>query len=641
MMGTLGPHKAEAFVGNEKLSISPASQLRDATVDKSYNAQITISGGRRPYTISVWGVTNGLSYKKGVDSVTISGTPKQAGSLRVKVTVKDATGYSTTNTLTINIIKAVPNPPSHSPTPRITPTRKPNPSQSPKQSTAPTPPPAPTLTPIEALKIKDIQFQNGKVGQAYKSSRIEATGGIEPYTFEIDGLPNGLKFENGHIVGVPSIYGEYLLNVSVLDSRKTEVSLGFPLTILSEDLIIATRDLPVCRVGDNYSAKLAVSGGIAPYKLHVSGLPAGLSIVGGDTISGIPKNMGNFRVLVYATDSLNNRSKDKELVIKVYSEIKEPKIEFTIGKGKDYVALNNAAIADMLMRAKNYTKQNSLSGRQTIAIMFEPGTHLIKEELIFEDAGYDWSLSSGIVGAAALNADGNNSLMYIDEKVNINFTGIVFTGGYSKSYGGAVYIKGFTIFVGCTFSANKAKEAGGAIYSEGVTLIENCRFYKNSVVDDIGGGAIFIRGDEAWLNIGNTVFDGNMASGGMGGAIYISEGASAALNNCGLNGNTAALGGAFGIDGGGLAAESCVFKDNSARINSYGVGGRGGAAVFFSNSIATLRGCIFIGNKATLGRSFSDEDGIAIVSIYNEKYTIYPFVISSGYYDNELGPVKP
>src|SRR5438477_1796618 len=65
-----------------------------------------------------------------------------------------------------------------------------------------------------------------------------------------------------------------------------------PPTPATAPLVISTTTLPVGTVGSTYSATLTATGGAAPYIWSATGLPAGLSISSGGTITGTPTAAG-------------------------------------------------------------------------------------------------------------------------------------------------------------------------------------------------------------------------------------------------------------------------------------------------------------------------------------------------------------
>jgi hypothetical protein len=65
--------------------------LGSGTVGQSYTGTIVASGGTAPYSFTVYGLTDGLSYSSSGGTLTISGTPLAAGTVTFQATVQDST----------------------------------------------------------------------------------------------------------------------------------------------------------------------------------------------------------------------------------------------------------------------------------------------------------------------------------------------------------------------------------------------------------------------------------------------------------------------------------------------------------------------------------------------------------------------
>ena len=233
-------------------------------------------------------------------------------------------------------------------------------------------------------------------------------------------------------------------------------------------------------------------------------------------------------------------------------------------------------------------------------------------------------------------------------------------------YGGAVFISGNNVVIDdCEFRGNTALDnkyiaKGGAIYLNGSLsniLINNSRFGVNGYNRADYGGAIF-SSSSAVFN--NTIFSNNIADS-IGGALYVTNGASESIfENCIFN-NNAAYGKYFAVTGGGAMAiygtgnkiinsnftknwvTDCggalmMFRSNNEIINTSfedNKAGRGGAIClrFVSNDINEnnrIIGCNFTGN----GKPFSHSTevltkGGAIFSYANKTY-----ILDSKFEDN-------
>jgi hypothetical protein len=70
------------------------STLGSATVGQSYTGTIVASEGTAPYTFTVFGLSDGLSYSASGETLTISGTPASAATVTFQVIVQDSTGMT-------------------------------------------------------------------------------------------------------------------------------------------------------------------------------------------------------------------------------------------------------------------------------------------------------------------------------------------------------------------------------------------------------------------------------------------------------------------------------------------------------------------------------------------------------------------
>ncbi len=218
---------------------------------------VTASGGAAPYTYGIAGLPAGLK----ADGNTISGTPTEAGSFDITINVKDSNGYEQPFTKTLEIKSA------------------------------------PTIT------IDTTDLPAGKQNLDYGSHTVTASGGAAPYTYEIEGLPAGLKADGNTVSGTPTVAGSFSITINVKDHDGYERPFTKTLEIKSAPTItIDTTDLPAGKQNLDYgSHTVTASGGAAPYTYAIEGLPAGLK-ADGNTISGTPTEAGSFSITINVKD---------------------------------------------------------------------------------------------------------------------------------------------------------------------------------------------------------------------------------------------------------------------------------------------------------------------------------------------------
>jgi hypothetical protein len=180
------------IVNPPALTIAVASSLPAGTVGTPYSQTVPVvaTGGTPPYTWSISsGSPPGLNFDPG--SLTLSGTPTQAGTFTMTFQVKDSAGLSASRQLSVTIG-------------------------------------APPLSIVTTSQLPDAAFNAPYI------ATISAQGGVPPYTWTANGLPAGLTIDpnSGVISGTPTAAGSNLaVAVTVTDSSLNRATSLFHINV--------------------------------------------------------------------------------------------------------------------------------------------------------------------------------------------------------------------------------------------------------------------------------------------------------------------------------------------------------------------------------------------------------------------------
>jgi hypothetical protein len=258
-------------------------RLPSGQTGQSYELTLRVAGGTPPYRFEPLAVTRTPPGLTLAPNGVLSGTPTEAGSYTLGLTVTDAAG---------EILNA-------SPTLVVT-----------------APGVGPPLT--EAVGLSSTLGLAG-VGMPYAVSLdMLVRGGAAPLTFALvpgAPLPPGLVLHDGgngvpaSVAGIPTAVGEYPFTLVATDA--TGQTLTLELGIQVSTLGLSQPGVPNGMVGVPYSVALGPSGGVQPYTLHVHpyfDMPPGLSLNAAGVLSGTPLAAGHYIVDVQIEDAIGQFS---------------------------------------------------------------------------------------------------------------------------------------------------------------------------------------------------------------------------------------------------------------------------------------------------------------------------------------------
>src|ERR1035441_7949178 len=231
-----------------------------------YSSSLVATGGTSPYTYSIIGAALPANLTLNTLSGLISGTPILSGSFSYTAQVTDFTGQ--TSRAAGENCPLVINPP-------------------------------PTANCVAIIAVQ---------GVAITPVTLTGSGGAGgPYTFTASGLPAGLTISsNGTISGTPTVNGTFSYTVTITDkdgnvgTSNCSVTVNPPPTTTCA-VITAIQGVAITPV------TMTGSGGAGgPYTFSATGLPAGITMSTGGTISGTPTVSGTFSYTVTVTDKAGN-----------------------------------------------------------------------------------------------------------------------------------------------------------------------------------------------------------------------------------------------------------------------------------------------------------------------------------------------
>ena len=272
--GTSAPATVTVTVSDPVITITASGGFA-ATIGVPYSQTFTWNGGAPPW--SGYQVTNlpaGLAITgTTANSVTVSGTPTQAGSFTLNASATDSsTGngpYSVGQAFVLTV-----------------------------------------AGPGLSLAPASTTF-NAPYGAAF-SQAFTASGGIGPYTYARTGtLPPGMSFSGNTVSGTPTAPGSFAFTITATDTGSTgagspfTVAQNYTIDVAAPVIVVNPATLANPDAGIAYSEVLSATGGVGPYgfALTAGALPTGITLSTGGTLSGTSNEVGTFNFTVTATDA--------------------------------------------------------------------------------------------------------------------------------------------------------------------------------------------------------------------------------------------------------------------------------------------------------------------------------------------------
>lgn len=133
----------------------------------------------------------------------------------------------------------------------------------------------------EALRLLQPSLPNAVVGEPYEQ-QIHATGGLRPYTFELDAgaLPSGITLQNGALRGTATVTGQYDFSIAVSDGNLNRTVQEYRLMVTEVPPPTLTLAPPQTEVREPVTLRASVTGarGLSAVRLLVSWDPTVFSL---------------------------------------------------------------------------------------------------------------------------------------------------------------------------------------------------------------------------------------------------------------------------------------------------------------------------------------------------------------------------
>ncbi|NDG70933.1 MAG: hypothetical protein EBY32_06420, partial [Proteobacteria bacterium] len=244
--------------------------LPDGKVQDAYSENLSVSGGKAPYTFATKnGSTLPLGLSLNASTGRLSGLPTTAGNYTFIIVASD-TGAPVISTEQTFTLKVAP----------------------------------------YGMAVTGPESGSGVQYSALTPADFDVTGGTAPHTWSVSG-PAWISINatsgivSGNLTAAP---GNYTANITVTDNKSQTASKNFAITIMPSQLDWQTPEsLPNGKVSFFYTQNLSVTGGKPPYNFVMANgsvLPSGLLLnATTGVISGKPTTAGTSNFTITARDS--------------------------------------------------------------------------------------------------------------------------------------------------------------------------------------------------------------------------------------------------------------------------------------------------------------------------------------------------
>jgi hypothetical protein len=210
-----------------------------------------------------------------------------------------------------------------------------------------------TVNLVPPPSITPATLPGGNVGTPYSQS-VSVTGGVAPYTLSITGTQiTGVTFTAGAtsatLSGIPTTAATDAFTVKVTDSGSPAQTTSMPYSVVigaQLPLSITTSSLHGGTLNSVYTpVSINATGGFAPYSFGATGLPAGMTLSSGGSLTGTPTVAGSFSASITVTDSETVPASN---TVSLSLTITAPPLALSPGAGSLPNATQNAAYSASL-----------------------------------------------------------------------------------------------------------------------------------------------------------------------------------------------------------------------------------------------------------------------------------------------------